>query len=99
MSLFCKPKPKVVRLFLRISPRDLGNEHAPRMTVAAVSAPTAASTGEDMAIGASQVTENVRPQVVIVTGKPACGKRVRMTQEASCRVGLATLNANIIWSR
>ena len=47
MSLFCKPKPKVVRLFLRISPRDLGNEHAPRMTVAAVSAPTAASTGED----------------------------------------------------
>ena len=47
MSLFCKPKPKVVRLFLRISPRDLGNEHAPRMTVAAVSAPTAASTVSD----------------------------------------------------
>ena len=46
-------------------------------------------------MGASQVTENVRPQVVIVTGKPACGKRVRMTQEASCRVGLATLNANM----
>ncbi len=34
-----------------------------------------------MSIGASQVTENVRPQVVIVTGKPACGKRVRMAQE------------------
>ena len=50
-------------------------------------------------MGASQVTENARPQVVIVTGKPACGKRVRMThsgwQEASCRVGLATLNANM----
>ena len=41
---------------------------APRMTVAAVSAPTAASTGEDMSMGASQIAENVSPQVVMVTG-------------------------------
>ena len=74
MSPFCKPKPKVVRLFLGISPRDLGNEHAPRMTVAAVSAPTAASTGEDMSMGASQVAENVSPLVVMVTGKPVCAQ-------------------------
>ncbi len=45
---------------------------APRMTVAAVSAPTAASTGGDMSMGASQVAENVSPQVVMVTGKPVC---------------------------
>jgi hypothetical protein len=47
---------------------------APRMTVAAVSAPTAASTGEDMSMGASQVAENVSPQVVMVTGKPVCAQ-------------------------
>ncbi len=40
MSPFCKPKPKVVRLFLGISLSDLGNQHGARMTVAAVSAPT-----------------------------------------------------------
>ena len=74
MSPFCKPKPKVDRLFLGISLSDLGNEHAPRMTVAAVSAPTAASTGEDMSMGASQVAENVSPQVVMVTGKPVCAQ-------------------------
>jgi len=45
-----------------------------RMTVAAVSAPTAASTGEDMSMGASQVAENVSPQVVMVTGKPVCAQ-------------------------
>ena len=60
-----KPKPKVVRLFLGISLSDMGNEHAPRMTVAAVSAPTAASTVEDMSMGASRVAENVSPQVVM----------------------------------
>jgi len=47
---------------------------APWMTVAAVSAPTAASTGEDMSMGASQVAENVSPQVVMVTGKPVCAQ-------------------------
>ena len=47
---------------------------APRMTVAAVSAPTAASTGEDMSMGASQVAENVSPQVVMVTSKPVCAQ-------------------------
>jgi len=47
---------------------------APRVTVAAVSAPTAASTGEDMSMGASQVAENVSPQVVMVTGKPVCAQ-------------------------
>ena len=45
-----------------------------RMTVAAVSAPTAASTGEDMPMGASRVAENVSPQVVMVTGKPVCAQ-------------------------
>ncbi len=35
---------------------------------------TAASTGEDMSMGASQVTENVSPQVVMVTGKPVCAQ-------------------------
>jgi 2-succinyl-5-enolpyruvyl-6-hydroxy-3-cyclohexene-1-carboxylate synthase len=55
---------------------------APWTTVAAVSAPTAASTGEDMSMGASQVAENVSPQVVMVTGKPVVRKRVRMTQES-----------------
>ena len=44
------------------------------MTVAAVSAPTAASTGEDMPMGASRVAENVSPQVVMVTGKPVCAQ-------------------------
>ena len=72
---------------------DLVLSMAPTMMVAAVSAPTASSTGEDMSMGAPQVTQNVRPQVVMVTGKPACGKRVRMTQEASCRVALATLTS------
>jgi hypothetical protein len=74
VSPFCKPKPKVVRLFLGISLSDLGNQHGARMTVAAVSAPTAASTGEDMSMGASQVAENVSPQVVMVTGKPVCAQ-------------------------
>lgn len=45
-----------------------------RMTVAAVSAPAAASTGEDMSMGASQVAENVSPQMVMVTGKPVCAQ-------------------------
>ena len=45
---------------------------APRMTVAAVSAPTAASTGEDMSMGASQVAENVSPQVVRDGHRQAC---------------------------
>ena len=37
--------------------------------IAAICAPTAASQG----------TENVNPQVAMLTGKPAGGKRVRMT--------------------
>ena len=68
---------------------------APRMTVAAVSAPTAASTGEDMSMGASQVTENVSPQVVMVTGKPVCAQASAYDPGGSCRVVLATLNANM----
>jgi hypothetical protein len=74
VSPFCKPKPKVVRLFLGISLSDLVTSMAPGMTVAAVSAPTAASTGEDMSMGASQIAENVSPQVVMVTGKPVCAQ-------------------------
>ena len=69
---------------------------APRMTVAAVSAPTAASTGEDMSMGASQVAENVSPQVVMVTGKPVCAQASAYDPgEPSCRVVLATLNAHM----
>ena len=45
-------------------------------------------------MGASQVAENVSPQVVMVTGKPVCAQASALTQEA-CRVVLATLNANM----
>jgi hypothetical protein len=84
VSPFCKPKPKVARLvlgpgislseiFANFKPQWV-TSMAPRMTVAAVSAPTAASTGEDMSMEAPQVadSENVSPQVVMVTGKPVC---------------------------
>ncbi len=72
---------------------------APRMTVAAVSAPTAASTGDDMSMGASQVAENVSPQVVMVTGKPVCAQASAQASAYDpgglCRVVLATLNAHM----
>jgi hypothetical protein len=46
----------------------------PGKTAAVVSVPTAALTGEGLPMGASQVS----PQVVMVAGKPACGKRARI---------------------
>ena len=96
MSPFCKPKPKVVRLFLGISPRDLGNEHGAKEGGIGVSASTDASTVGNVSMEAPQGTENVNPQVVMVTGKPASAKsnaRVRMTNKRLLVV-LATLNVN-----
>ena len=47
-------------------------------------------------MGASQVAENVSPQVVMVTGKPVCAQASAYDPgEPSCRVVLATLNANM----
>ena len=69
---------------------------APKKAVSAVSASTDASTVGNVPMEAPQGTENVNPQVVMVTGKPASAKsnaRVRMTKERLLVV-LATLNVN-----
>ena len=69
---------------------------APKKAVSAVSAPTAASTVGNVSTEAPQGPENVNPQVVMVTGKPANANsrsRVRMTNKRLLVV-LATLNVN-----
>ena len=45
-------------------------------------------------MGASQVAENVSPQVVMVTGKPVCAQ-ASAYDPGGFRVVLATLNANM----
>ena len=45
-------------------------------------------------MGASQVAENVSPQMVMVTGKPVCAQ-ASAYDPGVCRVVLATLNANM----
>ena len=64
---------------------------APKKARSAISASTAASTGEDMSMDAPQGTENVSPEALMVTSKLASGKRVRMTKDWLLVV-LATLN-------